>query len=277
MTARNVDEKVVRGFGRQWSHFDQSSLSPDDARELFDAYFSVFPWDRLPPDATGFDFGCGTGRWARHVAPRVGTLHCIDAARDALEVARRNLAAFSNCEFHVATPDTIPLDDASADFGYSLGVLHHIPDTFQAMRMCVAKLRSGAPFLVYLYYRFDNQPAWFVALWRVSDAVRWVVSRLPYALRYGISQLIAALVYWPASRLARIAEKLGFPMRPFPLSQYRDRSFYVMRTDAFDRFCTRLEQRFTRADITSMMERAGLHDVVFSDEPPYWVACGIKS
>ena len=43
-----------------------------------------------------------------------------------------------------------------------------------------------------------------------------------------------------------------------PLSAYRERSFYVMRTDALDRFGTRLEQRFTREQIRSMMHEAGL-------------------
>jgi hypothetical protein len=30
-------------------------------------------------------------------------------------------------------------------------------------------LLSGAPFLLYLYYRFDNRPAWFRALYKVSN------------------------------------------------------------------------------------------------------------
>lgn len=273
---QNVDGRVVSGFGRQWSEFDQSKLADSDAHSLFDAYFDVFPWDRLGPQPVGFDFGCGTGRWARLVAPRVTRLHCIDASEAALAVARRNLASLSNCVFHLATPDTIDLPDASLDFGYSLGVLHHIPDTHEAMRRCVAKLRPGAPFLVYLYYRFDNQPRWFAGVFGLSDMLRRVVSKLPYRLQYMVSQLIAATIYWPLSRLARVAERLGVPMKPFPLSQYRHRSFYVMRTDAFDRFCTRLEQRFTRAEIDSMMRECGLGEIVFSEAPPYWTAVGIK-
>jgi hypothetical protein len=66
-------------------------------------------------------------------------------------------------------------------------------------------------------------------------------------------------------------------VRRLPLSFYRDRSFYTMRTDAFDRFSTRLEQRFTAAEIRSMMEAAGLVDVVLSDGPPYWCAVGRRA
>jgi hypothetical protein len=50
-----------------------------------------------------------------------------------------------------------------------------------------------------------------------------------------------------------------------------------MRTDALDRFGTRLEQRFTRAEIEVMMRRAGLTDIRFSETEPYWVACGRKA
>jgi hypothetical protein len=59
-----------------------------------------------------------------------------------------------------------------------------------------------------------------------------------------------------------------------PLSVYRDKSFYTMRTDALDRFGTRLEQRFTAVQIRKMMQTADLDDICFSDGPPYWCAVG---
>ena len=62
-----------------------------------------------------------------------------------------------------------------------------------------------------------------------------------------------------------------------PLSAYRRASFYTMRTDALDRFGTRLEQRFTRAEIERMMGEAGLTDIHFSDAVPFWTACGRRA
>jgi hypothetical protein len=58
----------------------------------FAEYFEIFPWDSLPRDAVGFDAGCGSGRWAALVAPRVGWLHYIDASAEALAVAQKSLA-----------------------------------------------------------------------------------------------------------------------------------------------------------------------------------------
>jgi hypothetical protein len=74
--------------------------------------------------------------------------------------------------------------------------------------------------------------------------------------------------------VARAAEAAGRNVDNLPLSAYRRNSFYTLRTDALDRFGTRLEQRFTRAEIQQMMEEAGLEDIVFRDGVPYWVACG---
>ena len=194
----------------------------------------------------------------------------------AINVARRNLSEQSNVSFYQAGVDDLPLEDGSMDFGYSLGVLHHIPDTSAAMSSCVKKLKLGAPFLVYLYYAFDNRPAWFRTVWKVSDFVRRIVARQPHGRRYILSQILAASVYWPLARTAMIAEGLGVNVENWPLSAYRGVSFYTMRTDALDRFGTQLEQRFTRLEIATMMRTSGLTDIRFSDQPAFWCAVGVK-
>ena len=141
----NVDEATVHGFGREWQAFDQTGMSDDEARRTFNDYFSIFDFANL---GEGFDLGCGSGRWAKLVAPRVEHLHCIDPS-DAIEVASANLAGQGNVTFHRADADHIPLADGSQSFGYCLGVLHHIPDPERALRNAVAKLRPGAQFLLY--------------------------------------------------------------------------------------------------------------------------------
>jgi SAM-dependent methyltransferase len=274
---RNIDAKVVEGFGNEWQRFNQSDLSPEELGQLFATYFDIFPWEDLPEGATGFDLGCGSGRWAKLVAPRVGLLHCIDPSDVALRVAAANLSHLDNCQFHLASVDKIPLPDMSADFGYSLGVLHHVPDTGAAIAACTRKLKPGAPFLIYLYFAFDNKPVWYRMLWRISNGLRVIIARTPFGLRVLLCDVIALLIYWPLARTARLIEMIGAGTDSFPLSAYRTRSFYTMRTDALDRFGTRLEKRFTRAEIKAMLEAAGLSRIEFSDHRPYWCAVGRKS
>ena len=98
---QNLDKDVVAGFGDEWSRFDQSALDEVELRQMFENYFNIFPWEALPENSVGFDLGCGSGRWAKLVAPRVGRLHLIDPS-DAIEVAKRNLSGVSNCSFHRA-------------------------------------------------------------------------------------------------------------------------------------------------------------------------------
>lgn len=274
----NLDPATVAGFGDEWSTFtqDEDSLSLDERERVFAGYFAIFPWSALPAKPVGADIGCGSGRWAMLAAARTGHLHLVDASAEAIAVARRNLAAVANVSFHHASVAAIPLPDSSLDFAYSLGVLHHVPDTAAAIRAVARKLKPGAPFLVYLYYALDNRPLWYRALWRATDLVRQILSRAPAPLRYAASQAIAATVYWPLARMALLLDRLDLLPGSMPLAFYRRRSFYVMRTDAYDRFCTRLEQRFTRAEIESMLEEAGFRDVAFSDSAPFWCAVGRK-
>jgi 2-polyprenyl-3-methyl-5-hydroxy-6-metoxy-1,4-benzoquinol methylase len=276
--SNNKDQKTVEGFGDEWERFDQSQLNEDEHRDLFNLYFSIFPWEKLPENSSGFDMGCGSGRWAKLLAPKVGTLHCIDPS-SALEVAKRNLSSEYNCVFHAKGVSDDILPAGSQDFGVSLGVLHHIPDTLEGIKACTAMLKPGAPFLLYLYYAFDNRPVWFRLLWQASNILRIGISALPHKLRYFVSQIIASLIYWPLARLAVVCEKFGASenfIDSFPLSNYRSLSFYTMRTDALDRFGTRLEQRFTKSQIKNMMESSGLEDVAFSNESIYWLAVGYK-
>jgi hypothetical protein len=129
---------------------------------------------------------------------------------------------------------------------------------------------------VYLYYALDGRPTWFRAIWKVTDIARRTIAPLPFRLRKTASTGIAALIYWPLARFARLGEWIGAEVSHWPLGAYRRSSFYSMRTDALDRFGTRLEQRFTRAQIEQMMKSAGLSEIQFSDREPYWVAVGYK-
>ena len=272
---KNQDKNTVEGFGDEWSRFDQSDLPEDEQKLLFDEYFSVFPWENISKESVGFDLGCGSGRWAKSVAPKVKKLICIDPS-SALDIAKKNLTNFDNCEFQSTTVDDISIDNNSMDFGYSLGVLHHVPNTEMGIKQCVEKLKKGAPLLLYLYYRFDNRPFWFRFIWSISDLLRKIISKMPYGLRYIFSQIIAVAIYFPLARTSFYMEKLNLNVSNFPLSSYKNLRFYTMRTDALDRFGTRLEQRFTRDEIKIMMENAGLENIKFSNSKPYWVAVGYK-
>lgn len=275
-SSSNLHKTTVEGFGDEWEYFNQSSLNSSEREVIFNDYFKVFPWDILPENPKGFDLGCGSGRWALLVADKVGHLNCIDPSEKALDVAKKNLSLKKNVDFLLASVDLIPLPDNSQDFGYSLGVLHHIPDTFSALKSCVNKLKTGAPFLLYLYYSFDNRPLWYRLLWKLSDIFRRIIYVLPESIKRLVTDLIASTIYFTFARLSLLLEFIGINSKQMPLTYYRNKSFYTMRTDARDRFGTPLEQRFSKEQITKMMVDSGLTQIQFSDEAPYWCVVGIK-
>jgi len=271
----NYDEKTVQSFGDEWNRFSQKSIPDDEAFSIFTNYFSIFPLNEIHPDSEGFDMGCGSGRWAKFIAPNVGTLNCIDPS-SAIEVAKTNLSKFTNIRYFKSSVGDYILPAESQDFGYSLGVLHHVPDTQQAICDCVNLLKPGAPFLVYLYYALDDRPLWFKFIWKLSDLIRMLISSLPSAVKHPVTDLIAIFIYFPLAKLSYFLKKIGFKVSSIPLSQYRNMSFYTMRTDSRDRFGTPLEQRFKRGEIEEMMVFAGLSNITFSNNVPFWRAIGYK-
>ena len=273
----NIDSKVVEDFGKEWEAFNQKAFIGESLENAFNQYFCIFPMERLNSNSVGFDMGCGSGRWAKLIAPKVKQLNCIDPSNLALEQAKKNLSEFPNCKFECASVSDNTLETNSQDFGYCLGVLHHIPNTLEGLKCCAEKMKKGAPFLLYMYYRFDNKPIWFKFIWKLSDIFRRVISKLPFPIKLFVCFVIAVFIYYPLSRFSLLLEKLKINVSNIPLSDYRNKNFYVLKTDALDRFGTRLEKRFTKNEIREMMAKAGFKDISFSNGTPFWVAIGTKS
>ena len=274
---KNIDKKTVEDFGEEWNKYNQSSIPDEELKKSWNQYFDMFSFEELSNDSEGFDMGCGSGRWAKFVANKVHLLNCIDPSEKALNVAKRNLSNFSNIRYFNASVNDNTLKENSQDFGYCLGVLHHIPDTLEGIKACAKLLKKNAPFLLYLYYNFENRSSFFKLIWRLSDFMRKIISSLSPKTKIFITSIAAYLIYYPLARSAFVSEKLGIDVSNFPLSDYRNKSFYFMKTDALDRFGTRLEKRFSKDEIKRMLQEAGFRDIRFSKNMPFWVSISRKS
>ncbi len=271
---KNVDTKTVQGFGEEWSLLSQDRLDSLEAAQIFDDYFKIFPWQNLRAGAVGADLGCGSGRWARLACKRVGHLFLCDASEKAIGVAKRNLSDEKNVSFRCVSVSDTGFEPESLDFAYSLGVLHHVPDATDALRHIALVLKPDAPLLLYLYYSFENRSRWFRWLWRVSDLMRRVISRLPYKVRHAVTFLLTVVIYWPLSRTGRFLAYFDYMPKNWPLAYQIDKSFYTLRTDCLDRFGTQLEKRYSREEIVTLLTNCGFGKIIFSDREPFWcVVC----
>jgi len=271
-----IEKKVIEDFGDEWNNYNQSDINKIELNKVFNLYFNNFPKKFLNKKYQGFDMGCGSGRWAKLVAPKVKKLNCIDPSIAALKIAKKNLKKCKNVNFFNNSVNENTLKKNSQDFGYCLGVLHHMKSTQKGINSCFKMLKPYSPFLIYLYYNLDNKPLWFKIIWKISDPFRKIISNFPFLIKKTITLIIALIIYWPLARISLVLSYSGIDVVNFPLSQYKDRSFYFMKTDALDRFGTKLEKRYSKQQIKSMLTKAGFSNIKFSSKAPYWVAIGWK-
>jgi len=272
----NIDTNTVHSFGEEWKAFHR--FDDTEIIKIGDTYFDIVTPEMLGPGKTAADFGCGTGRWTKYMHNKAGAVAAIDPS-DAIFVAGQLLKEATNVHFYKASIDKLPFADDYFDFGFSLGVLHHIPDTQKAMDACVKKVKPGGHFLVYLYYSLDNRGVLYKTLFFCSNLVRRIVSKMPGGLKRFSCNMMAIFFYMPFVLFSRLLRMLGVPKKArsrIPLHSYENTSFYIIRNDALDRFGTPLEQRFSRKEIQAMMETSGLENIVFSEQAPYWHAVGRK-
>lgn len=240
-------------------------------------YFDIVGEDIANISTYALDIGCGTGRWTKYLAGKLGFIEAVDPS-NAVFAADHLLKDVENVRITRASVETIPFNDETFDFAMSIGVLHHIPNTQQAMIDCVKKVKKGGYFYCYLYYNFDNKGPIFKALFSLSNVVRLVVSKMPAGIKGVSCDALAVLLYMPFVLTSRLLSAVGMKKlaKKIPLSDYADKSFFVIRNDSLDRFGTRLEHRFSKKQVIELMENSGLENIVVGDGSPYYHAIGMK-
>jgi len=271
---QNLDQQVIDSFGHEWAAFDYAESETDDALDSqFLAYCTPIDLSQFnAKSSVAADFGAGSGRWASRLLSYFSLVYALEPSDGASKVLKNKFSKESRMKILQETVGVNSIPTGSLDLAMSLGVLHHIPDTGLAIKDVASKIKSGGFFLCYLYYKLDNKPLYYRGLFWTSNSLRWVISRLPYAMRGLIARTIASLVYFPLARTAQLLEKRGKNISNFPLHHYANMPFVMLQNDALDRFGTRLEQRFSKKDITEMLGNAGfdLSTLKFSDVEPFW-------
>ena len=264
----NLDQATVDSFGEEWTKF--SFFTEEEIESIGDEYFDIVPNEAYGEDKIALDMGCGSGRWSLYASKKFSFIEAIDPS-DAVLVAQRQSKG-RNIRVSKAAVDQIPFADESFDFVFSLGVLHHIPDTSKALESMSKKLKRRGFLLLYLYYSLDNRGMVYKMIFSLVNLVRKLISILPSRLKRFACDLIALVIYVPLILTSTLLQKIGLKSigKKIPLSYYVGKSWNVIRNDALDRFGTPLEQRFSRQEINNMLEDCGYENIQFSPNMPYW-------
>ena len=100
------------------------------------------------------EIGVGLGTDHVQFARAGARLHGVDLTERGIELVRRRLELEGlTSELRTADAERLPFPDASFDYVYSWGVLHHTPDTRAAVREAIRVLRPGGRICVMVYSR----------------------------------------------------------------------------------------------------------------------------
>ena len=267
---------TVSDFGDEWDKFDNEKISKNELKKIFNNYFLIFPKKILNKNSVGIDIGSGSGRWADFVVRKVKKLYSLEPSKKALDVSKKKLKLYKNVSYHNVEIKKINTINSKFDFAYSLGVIHHLNYPLKAFKLIKKKLKENSPFLVYLYHDLEENNLFYKFLWKLSEILRWFISKQNFFIKSIITDLIAILIYFPLSRITNLLLVFFSSPKNFLLSYYMDKPFYVMRNDALDRFRTKYEKRYSRSDIIKLFKKSGFKKIKISSKRPYWCAIGYK-
>ncbi len=264
----NADKKTVESFGEEWNKF--GTFSDEEIKIAGNQYFDIVTEKMLNSESTVLDIGCGSGRWSKFISNRAKFVEAIDPG-NAVTTAFKLTKPCVNVRVTQAGFGGIPFEKESFDFVFSLGVVHHLPDTQAAISEAASLVKKEGWLLLYIYYALDNRGPLYRFIFSCSDLLRKIISSFPKGLKFFSCELIAILIYGPLILLTKFIKLFGGNLyKKIPLSYYAAHPWKISRNDALDRFGTPLEKRFSKQEIENMLVTSGLKHILFSENEPYW-------
>lgn len=254
-------EDIQFTFGAEWSKYPH--ILAEHKREFL-LNFDLIDLNSLK-DSRVCDLGCGIGRWSFFLYDKCRELILVDFS-EAIFIARENLRKANNAVFIMGDLTDLPLKEKFADFLFCIGVLHHLP--VNALEIARKLKKFSSRILIYLYYSLDNRPRFHRALLLIVTAIRsWATKIRAPVFRSVFVESVAILVYCPLIALGKFLNLFGLS-RYVPLEYYKGMSLKRIRQDVYDRFFTRIEQRFSRKEIMALSDT--FENIKVSENLPYW-------
>jgi uncharacterized protein YbaR (Trm112 family)/SAM-dependent methyltransferase len=244
----------AESFGDEWHRFRTVQLdSANGSRESEDGF--KLKTGLGAEDVRGrlvLDAGVGAGRYAEVMACWGGEVVGVDLTR-AVDAAAQNLYGVPTAHLVQADIFALPFRDETFDLAYSIGVLHHTPDTAGAFRRVAATVKKGGHFAVYVYF------AGGLARY-VSDALRVVTTRLPRPVVYYASAMAIPLNALHRLPLVGRVSQVLLPTNTHPDWRWR-------WLDTFDWYTPKYQWKHRYPEVLRWFRDAGFSDLHVADEP----------
>lgn len=246
---RFVDtDKYVDSFSFEWNKFYDVQMdilnNTDESEKTF---ISKTGWK--PEDLKGkliLDVGIGAGRFADVVSRWGGEVVGIDLSF-AVEAAFKNLGHRKNVHIIQADIFRLPLKEGSFDIVYSIGVLHHTPNTEKAFKTIISFLKKSGECSVYIYPKNSNHI--------MSDLWRKITTRLPVQIVYFLSWVSVPLYH--VYKIPLLGALLYFI---FPISMHHKSKARWL--DTLDWYAPKYQWKHTYEEVVKWFRVSGFQDIL---------------
>ena len=201
------------------------------------------------------DAGVGAGRYADVVSRWGGDVVGVDLSF-AVESAHQNFADRPNVWIAQADIGALPFAPLSFDYIFSIGVLHHTPDTRAYFLKLVRFLKPGGTIAIWVYPQEGDY----------AIRQRWIkfVNKLPPRMFYAWCRWF---VPWAQGRLSNPWVDLVRRMFPFSAQGLGVENDIL---DTFDGYSPRYHGIHSPDEVEGWFQEAGLQDI---QRPSDWNTC----
>jgi uncharacterized protein YbaR (Trm112 family)/ubiquinone/menaquinone biosynthesis C-methylase UbiE len=246
-------DRFTDSFSFEWRVFREVQIDILNKTTVSEETFAA-KTGYTPADAAGrlfLDAGVGAGRYAEVVSRWGGEVVGLDLSF-AVDAAFTTIGRRPNVHLVQADIFHPPFRAGTFDHAYSIGVLHHTPDTRRAFASVAPLVRAGGGFAVYLY---PTGP------YRVfSDLWRTLTVRLPLRVAYVLAAAAGPLYYLYRIPLLGPVLRLLFPISMEPRWRWR-------WLDTFDWYTPKYQWKHTYPEVYRWYRENGYANVELYDHP----------
>lgn len=261
-------------FGFQWNRHAQTQL--DSYSGLPISRNRVFEVTRWKPDLRGeciLEAGSGAGRFTEVLLGTGAEVVSFDYSA-AVDANNKNNGSNRNLNLFQGDIFNIPLEKASFEKVFCLGVLQHTPDPAAAFASLASYVRPGGVLVVDVYT--CNFTAWMQ--WKYL--LRPLTKRFSQQTLYGLIETLTPLLVPVAKLLRRIGGRAG--ARLVPIIEYShlglppelNRQWAIL--DTFDMYSPAHDHPQSLADVRGWFESAGFTEIDIRYGPNGVVGTGKK-
>ncbi len=190
------------------------------------------------------DAGIGAGRFAEVVTRWGGEVVGVDLSY-AVDAAYDNIGERRNLHIIQADILHLPFREGIFDYVFSIGVLHHTPDTKRAFTALIPLLKTNGEIAIWVYAKYYEN------IQKISTMLRAFTTRMPKKLIYYLSSISIPLYY-------------SGPLRGilFPLLQLSLHKTARWRwLDTFDWYSPKYAWKHTYPEVFVWFKEAGLKEI----------------